>query len=127
MRKLGSTARKLAINPTQPTGTWIRPDLRLAIYLRDRNTCAYCGCSLKRVHLMERTLDHVYPDYEDNSPGNLVTACKGCNSAKKMDPPTRAALKKMAPRLAEDIAPYRALARQMIEKHDGYVNAVNKI
>jgi hypothetical protein len=33
-----TTARKKARSKHQPTGSWIRPDKRLAIYLRDRFT-----------------------------------------------------------------------------------------
>lgn len=59
---------------------------RLAIYLRDRCCCQYCG---KRVipgaaltQSNAATLDHVLPHNRggDNSYCNLVTACVSCNS-----------------------------------------------
>lgn len=51
------------------------------IYLRDKNTCQYCGCSLARKEL---NLDHVVP----RSCGgmttwtNVVTSCIECNRRK---------------------------------------------
>lgn len=59
---------------------WIRPERRLAIYLRDGLACAYCGqCIEDEVKL---TLDHVKPwiDGGSNANENLVTACLTCNS-----------------------------------------------
>ena len=61
---------------------------RMAIYIRDRCRCMYCG---KRVvpgapltQGNAATLDHVVPHNRggDNGYRNLVTACVGCNSAR---------------------------------------------
>lgn len=54
---------------------------RTNIFLRDGNTCQYCG------HVFERralTLDHVKPKSKggENSWENLVTACSPCNTSK---------------------------------------------
>ena len=69
-------------NPKQGMN-WIRLSTRLAIYDRDGFACVYCrqGAETEGVKL---TLDHVLPCAHGgtNSPGNLVTACVSCNSAK---------------------------------------------
>ena len=61
---------------------WCRPSTRLAIYLRDGLACAYCGATVEDG--AQLTLDHVRPHSKggDNSPHNLVTCCKRCNSAR---------------------------------------------
>jgi 5-methylcytosine-specific restriction endonuclease McrA len=70
-------------------GSWINPISRLAIYIRDGFTCAYCGRDLRTFKPAYVTLDHlvprskwVGPSEEVNDPGNLVTACKSCNSSR---------------------------------------------
>ncbi len=54
---------------------------RAGIFERDAFRCAYCGRVLPEEEL---TLDHVEPRVRggDNSPGNLVTCCIDCNTAK---------------------------------------------
>lgn len=54
---------------------------RVKVYERDGYKCRYCEKQLTR---FTATLDHVIPVTEggDNSFGNLVTACLGCNSRK---------------------------------------------
>ena len=61
---------------------WIRQEKRLAIYLRDGLSCAYCGASVEDGTQM--TLDHVKPDSKggSNDVTNLVTCCSRCNSAR---------------------------------------------
>lgn len=62
-------------------GKWIRPEKRLAIYLRDKYTCSWCNEKLVENNA---TLDHVKPQTKgiDNSSKNLITACRRCNSAR---------------------------------------------
>ena len=62
-------------------GKWIRPEKRLAIYLRDKLTCSWCNSKLSE---HDATLDHLRPQKSgvDNSPRNLVTSCRKCNSAR---------------------------------------------
>jgi 5-methylcytosine-specific restriction endonuclease McrA len=62
---------------------WCAPATRLAIYLRDALACVYCGATLETGAIL--TLDHVVPHSQGglNSPINLVTACKACNSSRK--------------------------------------------
>jgi 5-methylcytosine-specific restriction endonuclease McrA len=54
---------------------------RSGIYGRDEYRCVYCGLQFPEEEL---TLDHVQPRVRggDRSEGNLVTACRGCNTLK---------------------------------------------
>jgi 5-methylcytosine-specific restriction endonuclease McrA len=67
---------------------WIRPEKRLAIYLRDDMCCAYCGTNLKNAKPEEIGLDHLVCSSEggSNEPSNLVTACRKCNSSRGVQP-----------------------------------------
>lgn len=60
---------------------WEMASLRDRIFARDGHRCVYCA----GVYPPERlSLDHVQPRLRggDNSEGNLVTACKECNTTK---------------------------------------------
>ena len=61
---------------------WIRQEKRLAIYLRDGLSCAYCGASVESG--AQLSLDHVRPYSKggNNHESNLVTCCTRCNSAR---------------------------------------------
>jgi 5-methylcytosine-specific restriction endonuclease McrA len=54
---------------------------RTAIFTRDEFRCVYCG---EQFGVDELTLDHVQPRVRggDRSEGNLVTACRACNTLK---------------------------------------------
>ena len=54
---------------------------RSGVFDRDGNRCVYCG---ERFPADELTLDHVQPRVRggDRSEGNLVTACRACNTLK---------------------------------------------
>ena len=54
---------------------------RMEVFTRDAFTCVYCGLSFTTDDL---TIDHVQPKMRggDGSLGNVVTACRGCNTAK---------------------------------------------
>jgi 5-methylcytosine-specific restriction endonuclease McrA len=54
---------------------------RNGIFERDEFRCVYCG---EQFAADELTLDHVQPRVRggDRSEGNLVTACKACNTLK---------------------------------------------
>lgn len=56
-------------------------DRRHAIFERDGYRCTYCGREFPAAQL---TVDHIQPRVKrgDNSPGNLVTACRLCNREK---------------------------------------------
>jgi len=59
--------------------------LRDRIFRRDGYRCVYCGEVFPSEAL---SLDHVQPRWRggDNSPGNLVTACKADNARKGSQP-----------------------------------------
>ena len=63
---------------------WIRPEKRLALYLRDHFICTYCGRDLHDAPTADVTLDHLAPRCHGggNDATNLVTACRSCNSAR---------------------------------------------
>lgn len=58
---------------------WIRPEKRLAIYLRDGLVCVYCGEGVEDGASL--TLDHLklYSEGGSNNRLNLVTCCLVCN------------------------------------------------
>lgn len=62
---------------------WIRPERRLAIYLRDGLACCYCGAGLEMEGTI-LTLDHLRAQSHNGSNlnTNLVTACHRCNSSR---------------------------------------------
>ena len=64
------------LDPPPPPTT-----LRERIFARDEYRCAYCAETYPREAL---TLDHVEPRMRggDRSEGNLVTACRACNTRK---------------------------------------------
>ena len=51
------------------------------VFRRDGYRCVYCG---EEFPVEELTVDHVQPKARggDNSAGNVVTACGGCNTRK---------------------------------------------
>lgn len=84
---------------------------RSALFARDGGRCVYCGLVYESDDL---SVDHVQPRMRggDGSPGNLVTACRGCNARKGGRP--------LAQFLAEDPEARRnffALARYVWPRH----------
>jgi hypothetical protein len=61
---------------------WVRQEKRLALYLRDGLSCAYCGASVEDGARL--TLDHIRPHSRggSNAAANLVTCCQRCNSSR---------------------------------------------
>ena len=61
---------------------WIRPERRLAIYLRDGLSCCYCGEGIEAGIVL--TMDHIRPYSKGgtNDSHNLVTCCRRCNSSR---------------------------------------------
>lgn len=113
--------------PASKHGSWIRPDKRLAIYLRDGMACTYCMTSLEDGG--DLTLDHVLAAMlgGTNEATNLVTCCRSCNSSKR-DLPMRAWFQMLRDRGVDtstlsarirrstkrDITKYRTMAKQTI-------------
>jgi len=113
--------RKKAHSPHQPTGTWIRSEKRLAIYLRDEFACAYCGRDLHDAAPADITLDHLEcrQDGGANHETNLVTACRSCNCARKSLPWNRFATKSAKRRIERrwmDLGRYQVLALDLIAR-----------
>ena len=113
----GVTARKRANSPHQPTGTWIRPEARLAVYLRDGFRCLACSADLHGADPRDVTLDHVIAkvDGGGNGPENIYTCCRACNCSRQ-DKPLKAfvgpeTLKAIRRNLKRDMKPFRVLAK----------------
>ena len=82
------SAGKQRAGAAQPSGCWIRRERRLALYVRHRFRCVYCGTDLRNAAPADLTLDHLLPRSAggDNSNENLVLACRSCNSARQDKP-----------------------------------------
>ena len=87
---------------------WIRQNKRLAIYLRDGLSCAYCGASVEPGAVL--SLDHVKPHSHGGGNGaeNLVTCCSRCNSARRDRPVAE---------FARGVAEYLGVTGEEITKH----------
>lgn len=71
------------LGPKYQGSKWIRPEKRLAIYLRDGMACCYCGAGIEdEGNLL--TLDHLTPHSlgGSNRESNLITSCRRCNSSR---------------------------------------------
>ncbi|MEK9735708.1 MAG: HNH endonuclease [Candidatus Nanopelagicales bacterium] len=115
-----ATATKRARSPHQPTGQWIRPEKRLAIYLRDGFRCLYCSRDLRDASPADIHLDHVVcrADGGSNDAANLVTACRACNCSRQdrsvrsfASPEARAEIRRNTRR---SLSRYLALAKAII-------------
>jgi hypothetical protein len=64
---------------------WINKRRRARIYARDGFRCVYCDAGAGPAEKQLLSLDHLRPVSKGgtNSTGNLVTACKSCNSARQ--------------------------------------------
>jgi 5-methylcytosine-specific restriction endonuclease McrA len=82
------TQRKRLHNPWQPVGRWIRPERRLALYIRDGYACVLCGVDLSSGDPRNCTLDHHVPRCQGgtNDNSNLYLACRPCNSRRIRTP-----------------------------------------
>jgi len=115
------TERKRARSPHQPVGCWIRREKRLAIYLRDGFTCLYCLHDLHDADPRDITLDHLKPTSRggSNEAGNLVTACRSCNSARGDQPVSRFAgpetVQHIRRNTRRSLKRYLKLAKELIE------------
>lgn len=111
------------------SGHWISKQRRLAIYLRDNFTCAYCLKNLHDADPRDITLDHLVcrVDGGNHSETNLITACHRCNS-RRADLPlsvfagveTRKMIRRNTKR---SLRRYLALARALLTGQTG--SAIN--
>jgi 5-methylcytosine-specific restriction endonuclease McrA len=104
---------------------------RLAIYLRDGMSCAWCGSSIEDEGII-LSLDHVKPQIEngDSTASNMITACRKCNSvrgsrsvrsfahdsAKYANLDANETMAYIAAHIAMDIEPYRQEAMEILER-----------
>lgn len=125
-----ATQTKKARSKHQATGQWIRPDKRLAIYLRDRFTCLYCCRDLHGADPADITLDHIrcQADGGTNHESNLVTCCRECNCSRQdkplarfAGPETRKHIRRNTRRSLKD---YRRLAKAIIAGECGFEEAL---
>lgn len=81
------------------------PELRDLIRERDGGLCRYCGVEVNwtdRRGSLGGTYDHVDPIGE-NTPENLVVACRGCNARKSNRLPDEAGMDLLAPGSRSDL------------------------
>jgi 5-methylcytosine-specific restriction endonuclease McrA len=75
-------------------------ELKTLVRQRDRSLCRYCGIRVTwgndHRSPTSGTFDHVDPD-GDNTPENLVVACRRCNGRKKDRTPEQASMKLLDP------------------------------
>lgn len=111
------TELKRANNPHQPVGRWIRPQKRLAIYLRDKMRCCVCLADLNNAAKRDITLDHVRPRVKggSNCERNLFTACRDCNTKRGAKP-----LSSFAPTAVNRIAYTRKRELDMASARKAY-------
>lgn len=101
---------------------WIRPERRLAIYLRDGLACCYCGRNLHGADMAEVTLDHLDGHHAPGHHGaeNLVTACRSCNSSRQDKPwrsyATGGAIERISRLRRRSIVRYIAQAKQILSE-----------
>jgi len=62
-----------------------RPDLKLALKLRDGFRCLYCNANLEGESPQNITIDHLKPFSKggSNEPKNCITACRSCNCTRQ--------------------------------------------
>ncbi len=105
---------------------WIRQDKRLAIYLRDRFACVYCGVSLRGAAPGTLTLDHLTPRCQGgtNAAENLVTACRPCNSSRQdrdwqAFAPSAVVQRQIETLRSLDLARFRVMAQALLAGETG--------
>jgi 5-methylcytosine-specific restriction endonuclease McrA len=127
-----STATKKARSKFQPTGCWIKPAKRLAIYLRDEFRCIYCLADLHGVDPRDITLDHLKckSDGGTNMEDNLITCCRSCNSSRADKPLARfcgpETRKHIRRNTARKLAPYVKMAKALISGETGFEETIAK-
>lgn len=94
---------------------------RRNVYLRDRNTCQYCG---KKCKTEDSNLDHVIPKSKGGPMnwGNIVVSCIDCNNKKKNMTPEQAGMRLLSkPRVPEPGELKRAWGDKLKSKLKGRV------
>lgn len=123
------TEKKRKNSPHQPTGCWIRPVKRLAIYLRDGMQCVYCMKDLHGAAPTDLALDHLVckADGGTNDESNLITACRSCNCSRQDTPLARFAgpecRKQIRRNTRRSLKPYLKLAKALMDGTTGTENS----
>lgn len=91
---------------------------RFEVLRRDKHTCQYCGAQAPEVTLH---IDHIVPVSlgGDDKPGNLVAACKDCNTGKASIAPDAPLIQGLSERAA-------AYALGMIDKMTRFRAAISE-
>jgi len=112
---------------------WIRPEKRLAIYLRDRFTCLYCLRDLHDADPRDVTLDHLVCGHGagNHRESNLVTACRPCNSSRQDKPVARFAGPETVAHIRRNtrrsLSRYLKLAKALIAGQTGFEDALKDL
>ncbi|KUF05675.1 HNH endonuclease [Leucobacter sp. G161] len=105
---------------------------RFEVLRRDNHTCQYCGAKAPDVTLH---IDHVMPVSlgGDDKPGNLVTACKDCNSGKSSITPDSPLVKGLSERAAayalgmqNKMTRFRADLEELADYEDTFLEMWNR-
>ena len=78
----GTTDRHRKSNGQGQGQNWVRPEKRVALYIRDGLACVYCSSAVEDGAKL--TLDHLTPHSlgGKNTADNVVTCCAKCNSSR---------------------------------------------
>lgn len=103
--------------------------IRFEVLRRDEHTCQYCGAKAPDVTL---NIDHVLPVSlgGDDKPGNLVTACKDCNTGKASiapDSPLVQGLSDQAAAYALGMVDKMTRFRADLESLEDYVDTFDRL
>jgi len=129
-KPLTVTERKRLHSPDQPVGRWIRPEKRLAIYLRDGFRCLLCDRDLHGAAPRDVTLDHVIcrTDGGSNEASNLYTCCLSCNSARSSRPLGKyvgaPGMKRIRRHLARDLKRFVVMAKALVSETASWGDAL---
>jgi 5-methylcytosine-specific restriction endonuclease McrA len=120
MKAIDRKARNQGMN-------WIRPEKRLAIYLRDGLACSYCDATVEETARL--TLDHIVPHSKggSNDATNLVTCCLECNSTRGARPLSLfvcRSVRETVIRRAQEVLDVN-MARKLIAKRGGFSAALS--
>ena len=125
-------ARKTSANGNNGS-KWIRPERRLALYLRDRFACIYSPRALHDAAPRDITLDHIDGRHEagHHTNENLITCCRSCNSKKQDIPLKRFAgpetIAHIRRNTKRSMTKYMRLAKALISGETGFEDTIKAL